>query len=164
MYLLDANILMTAADTHYPHDVVPGFWTQILESLTIGESKIPVSVHKELIAYKAKWVSAWTMSNVAPEFVLDEDSDQIRELARITDWVTNIRQPPFKASNRNHFLSGADPRIIAAAVVTKPTIVTYEKSTGGTTSQKAKIPDVAAQFGVSCVTPIEMLRGCSRVI
>ncbi|BAU97215.1 PIN domain-containing protein [Corynebacterium suranareeae] len=164
MYLLDANILMTAADSHYPHDVVPGFWTQILDSLATGESKIPESVHKELIAYRAKWVSTWTKTNAAPEFILNEDSAQIQELALITNWVINIRQPPFKISDRNRFLSGADPRIIAVAAVTKSTIVTYEKPAVDPTSRKVKIPDVAAQFGVSCVTPIEMLRGCNRVI
>lgn len=164
MYLIDANILMTAADYHYPGDVAPGFWTQILDLLAAGDAQVPRSVYKELIAYQAKWVTSWTKNNITGDFILEEDLVQIQKLAEIADWVTNIRQPPFKASNRDHFLNGADPRIIAAAAVTDATIVTYEKRAGGTTSQKAKIPDIAEHFRVPCITPVEMLRASKRQI
>lgn len=41
MYLLDANVLISAAERNYPPDVVPGFWDQLLEAVASGEVKIP---------------------------------------------------------------------------------------------------------------------------
>lgn len=74
------------------------------------------------------------------------------------------RQPSFSSHELNKFFAGADPKIIAAAAVKDCTIVTYEKPVKDPLSKKAKIPDIAAQFGVTCITPIEMLREAGRQI
>ena len=153
---------MTAADFHYPVDVVPNFWGQILEMLEAGEAMIPKSVRDELGVYKQKWTTNWVETNVSPQHILVADSDQIRKLKEITNWVVNERQPAFPSRELNRFLKGADPKIIAAAAVEKCTIVTYEKPVNDPNSKKAKIPDVAAQFGVTCVNPIEMFRTVGR--
>jgi hypothetical protein len=52
--------------------------------------------------------------------------------------------------------SGADPFIIAAAIVCSSTVVTEEKPSGG--PQKVKIPDVCKSYRVPCVTLLDLLR------
>ncbi|MDO5099540.1 MAG: DUF4411 family protein [Corynebacterium sp.] len=163
MYLIDANVLMTAADTHYPEDVVPSFWLQILDLLNSGEAKIPQSVYDELIAYQQKWLFQWVKDNVVThDHVLEEDLDQILNLAKVTEWVTNQRKPEYRIHSREKFLAGADPRIIAAAISKGAKIVTYEKATSDPNTRKVKIPEVAAEFNVACMSPIEMFRACKR--
>lgn len=162
MFLLDANVLMTAADFHYPEDVVPNFWVQILEMLDAGEAMIPKPVHDELGVYKQKWTTDWVTTKVLPQHILEENTSHIQKLTEITNWVMYERQPAFPSKELRRFLDGADPRIIAAAAVEKFTIVTYEKPVTDPKSKKAKIPDVAAQFGVKCVNPVEMFRTVGR--
>lgn len=162
MYLIDANVLMTAADYHYPNDVAPGFWEQILEMLNAGQACIPKSVHGELVAYKQKWLTGWVETNIAKSFILNEDQAQLQNLAQVTEWVTHGRQPEVRPHERQKFLTGADPRIIAAAMATQSVIVTYEKPVNAPDALKLKIPDVAAQFEVACIGPVEMLRSCNR--
>lgn len=163
MYLIDANVLMTAADTHYPEDVVPGFWRQILDLFNSGEAKIPQSVYDELIAYQQKWLFQWVKDNVEThDHVLAEDLDQILNLAKVTEWVTNRRKPEYRIHHRDRFLAGADPKIIAAAMSEGAQIVTYEKAASDPNNRKVKIPEVAAEFNVACISPIEMLRACNR--
>lgn len=102
--------------------------------------------------------------NVSQQYILAEDTDQLQKLREITNWLVRERQPAFPSRELNRFLGGADPKIIAAAAVKKCTIVTYEKPVNDSNSKKAKIPDVAAQFGVTCVNPIEMFRAVRRTM
>ena len=52
--------------------------------------------------------------------------------------------------------SGADPFVIATAMVHSCTVVTEEKPSGG--PKKSKIPDVCKDYGVKCVKILDMLR------
>ena len=52
--------------------------------------------------------------------------------------------------------SGADPFVVAAAVVEGAAVVTEEKKSGG--PHKVKIPDVCVVFDVECFPLLELLR------
>lgn len=52
--------------------------------------------------------------------------------------------------------SGADPFLIAAAILRGATVVTQEKKSGGPPS--VKIPDVCAAYGVKCIPLLEFLK------
>lgn len=158
MYLIDSNVLMSAADRIYPFDVVPGYWDQVLAALSARSAAIPASVKSELTVYRQKWLYGWVTANIQNSHVLAENQNQIRNLATVTQWVVSGRTPSYQDSDRTRFLSGADPRIIAAAMDVGGTIVTYEKPLNDPNAKKVKIPDVAAHFGIDCVTPIEMFR------
>jgi hypothetical protein len=54
------------------------------------------------------------------------------------------------------FLDGADPWIIASAIVLKATVVSQETATGAG-SKKIKIPNVCDAFGVPCIDMLTML-------
>jgi hypothetical protein len=164
MYLLDANILMSAADSHYPIEVVPGFWREVLELLDSNQARIHRSVYDELVQYRQKWLYGWVKDNIHDAHILDLDKEQLIKLALVTGWVQHERQPPYRQENLSKFLSGADPQIIAAAMSIEAVIVTYEKGTSNPKSRKVKIPDVASHFGVSCMSPIDMFMKCKRVL
>ena len=52
--------------------------------------------------------------------------------------------------------SGADPFLIAVAMLHKCSIVTEEKPSGG--PHKSKIPDVCKAYSIECIPLLEMLR------
>lgn len=43
MYLLDANVLMTANNTYYPIHVVPEFWAWLAHQCATGHVKMPIA-------------------------------------------------------------------------------------------------------------------------
>ncbi|MGC2371878.1 MAG: DUF4411 family protein, partial [Candidatus Sulfotelmatobacter sp.] len=49
LYLLDANILITAANTYYGISRVPEFWSWLQHQGTSGHIKIPVEMYEEVL-------------------------------------------------------------------------------------------------------------------
>ena len=50
LYLLDANVLITASRLYYPVDQVPEFWSWLQHQATSGFVKIPLEVFEEVRA------------------------------------------------------------------------------------------------------------------
>jgi Domain of unknown function (DUF4411) len=48
LYLLDANVLITASNSYYPVDQVPEFWTWLQRQGADGLIKIPQEVMEEI--------------------------------------------------------------------------------------------------------------------
>ncbi|MEH0147326.1 DUF4411 family protein [Corynebacterium sp. Q4381] len=165
MYLLDANVLISAAERNYPPDVVPGFWDQLLDAVANGEVKIPEAVYREVTTLEDKWLTGWLKNNVDQRRgdVLYENLAQARMLARVADWVTDPARP-YASRHVNNFLRHADPRLIAAAATEAAVVVTYEERVADPNSTKVKIPNVADEFGVACVLPMEMFRSLRRTL
>lgn len=61
-----------------------------------------------------------------------------------------------KETEKARFLSGADPWLIAKAVVTGSTIVTHELAVPAN-STKVKIPNICNKFGVSFIDTYDLL-------
>ncbi|MGC8549553.1 MAG: DUF4411 family protein [Acidobacteriaceae bacterium] len=50
LYLLDANVLITANSAYYPLDQVPEFWEWIHDQAASGRIKIPREIMEEIKA------------------------------------------------------------------------------------------------------------------
>ena len=48
LYLLDANVLITAHNSYYPIDTVPEFWTWLVHRGQAGDLKIPLENYEEV--------------------------------------------------------------------------------------------------------------------
>ena len=48
MYLLDANVPITAANQYYPLDAVPEFWDWLAYQAEIGNVKMPIETFEEV--------------------------------------------------------------------------------------------------------------------
>ncbi len=64
--------------------------------------------------------------------------------------------PSYAEPNRNLFLSGADPWLIAKAKVLDATVVTHETLVGPD-SKKVKIPNVCRHFETRCCDIYDLL-------
>lgn len=165
MFLLDANVLMAAADDHYPVDVAPGFWSQLREMLDEGQARIPFAVYREMTVHQQRWLTRWLAENVPQgcSAVLQEDGEQLQALGDLAQWLTDPERS-FASHHVSRFLKGADPRLLAAAKVTGGSVVTYEEFISDPNVKKVKIPHVAQHLGIQCVKPVEMFRRLNRTM
>jgi hypothetical protein len=60
LYLLDANILITAANTYYGITRVPEFWSWLQHQETSGRIKIPVEMYEEVLEAARMTMKCWT--------------------------------------------------------------------------------------------------------
>ncbi|MGA7218513.1 MAG: DUF4411 family protein, partial [Candidatus Sulfotelmatobacter sp.] len=69
LYLLDANILITAANTYYSISRVPEFWSWLQHQGASGQIKIPLEMYEEVLEGESTTTSYWIglkMMRIAP--------------------------------------------------------------------------------------------------
>ena len=154
-YLLDANIFIQAQNQHYGMDFCPAFWDFLkleAESKTIVSSDM---VYDELKLFNDE-VSAWVVEYRDLLFTVSSQEEEIQKKFReVADFIST--HTTYKESEKDRFLSGADPWLIATANVMNLTIVTHEVLVPSN-STKVKIPNVAREFGVDYISPYKMIR------
>ena len=78
LYLLDANILITAANTYYGISRVPEFWSWLHHQAASGHVKLPIEMYEEVLEGRQEddelldWVKD---DKNRPALVLDEMSN-----------------------------------------------------------------------------------------
>jgi hypothetical protein len=151
-YWLDSTVFIEAKNGAYGFDIVPGFWEWIEQQSAAKVLSSSTLVHDELVEGNdqlARWTKERKDSGL---FVVPNETVQ-KVMTDIADFVS----ASYDGANATLFLEGADAWTIAHAAIDGAVVVTHEKLVGPN-CRKAKIPNVAKQFGVKCVTPYEMLR------
>lgn len=153
LYLLDANVLITAHNTYYPIERVPQFWEWIIDNAENGRIKIPYEILKELEAGTRKdTLSEWVKTN-RKTLLLDEDVDKL--------FVNKIIEQGYASDltdDETHKL-GRDPFLIAYAMAESDRcVVTLETSSPRKQRANRKIPDVCDQLNIRCIDTFAMLR------
>lgn len=78
LYLLDANVLITANNTYYPLDQIPEFWSWVHHQAISNRIKIPREIMEEIVAGRRDndplidWIST---PEIKFALLLDEDVD-----------------------------------------------------------------------------------------
>ena len=159
MFLIDANILITAYKKYYPFDFCAGFWDFILEQCGRGKIGLIKSIIDEIKDGNDE-LSEWIGDNIQSLNVIDNTIPEIQILyARIADALE------YKKISKNHsdaeirrFLDKADPWLIATALHYGYKVVTNENIVERNSS-KVKIPNVCRYFDVDYeIEPFLMLR------
>lgn len=159
LYLLDANVLITANNTYYPIDRVPEFWEWLADKTKSGEIKMPLEIFEEVKeGGKDKdkdLLLAWLKDdNLKKTLVLDEEVD----VAHVQS-VINTGYAPDLTDDQIEFL-GRDPFLIAYGLASPSdrVIVTTEVSAPGKKKQNRKVPDVCKTMGVSSCDTFQCLK------
>ena len=137
---------LTELTRTYPQDVFPTVWDKVDDLITHGLICSSEEVYIEIIAQDdilAEWVKQ------RRHIFLPIDINTQKYVKRIL-----ASHPTLLDLKKNK--SGADPFLIAVAMIHHCAVVTQERPSGGT--QKAKIPDVCKAYGLECITVLEMLR------
>ena len=144
LYLLDANVLITASNTYYQLDRVPEFWTWLIHQGESGNVKIPREIFEEITDGNddlAQWAKRDEVQN-ALIFDEDVDVDEVRKV--IEEGYAN------DLSDEELIKVGRDPFLVAYASVDRANrkVVTTEVSKPRRVRGNRHVPDVCRDFGV----------------
>ena len=150
LYLLDANVLITANGAYYPLDQVPEFWTWINNQATSDRIQIPREIMEEIKAGRKDqdplldWICT---PEIEAGLIVNETVDD----ALVRRVVSNGYAPDLSDDEVEKI--GRDPFLIAYALAnpTDRKVVTTEVSRPSTQRANRKIPDVCLAVGaLSC--------------
>lgn len=159
MYLLDANVLMTAHNTYYPIDVVPEFWSWLFHQCVAGHVKMPIETFEEVkdgsTDAARDLLYAWVHDTTHKQaIVLDEEVDLLRVQQVIAEgYADDLTDDEIEQLGR-------DPFLIAYALASPSDriVVTTEASKPSKRRQNRRVPDVCKSLGVRWVDTFAMLR------
>ena len=151
-YLLDSNTFIQAKNTYYSMVICPGYWEWLLHSNNEhGVVSIDL-VQKELEKGKDD-LTAWAKNN-SHIFMPVSDEPTQQAFITVANYVSTLNN--LKEAAKGEFLDGADPWLIAKAIVTGTTIVTHEKL-NLESKRKIFIPNICQYFKVPYIDTFEML-------
>jgi len=150
MYLLDANVLITAKNQYYGFELCPGYWEWLDTAHAKGVVGSIEHVCDELAAGNDP-LAAWAEKRRGT-FFQDLDPQTQPALGQVSQWVMSAGYQPAAVS---HFFQVADYYLIAAALAHGRTMVSLEVASN--TKKRVKIPDVCMGLGVKHVSPFVML-------
>jgi hypothetical protein len=154
LYLLDANILITAANTYYGISRVPEFWSWLQHQEASGQIKIPVEMYEEVLEGRKHddelldWVKNDTNRKA---LIFDEESNPVlvRRVVKegygddlTDDEIEKLGRDPFLIA---YGLADAN-RCIATTEVSKPSKHRHNRH----------IPDVCAALKLNCFGPWDL--------
>jgi hypothetical protein len=152
LYLLDANVLITANSAYYPLDQVPEFWTWVHYQATTGRVRIPQEIMEEIKAGRRDldplldWICA---PEIETTLLLGETVD-----AKLLQRVVTAGYAPDLTDDEVEKI-GRDPFLVAYALVDPAgrTVVTTEVSRPSAQRANRKLPDVCRDLGAQCCGP-----------
>ena len=159
LYLIDANVLITAGNRYYPIDVVPEFWEWLAHCGAAGDIKMPLETFEEVKDgsndEERDLLFAWIQEEANKKAILfDEEvnSDLVRR-------VIEEGYAPDLTDDETEQI-GRDPFLIAYGLASPADrcVVTTEVSAPRKQRQNRRIPDVCASLGVTSCDTFEMLR------
>ncbi len=154
MYLLDANTLIEAKNRYYSMTVCPGYWAWILKSHAHGLVASIDHVGEELRRGKDD-LAAWVKLN-KDLFWHVSDPETQSAFATVAAHVAS-QAGLMKAGAVDEFLSGADPWLIAKAMVTPDCVLVTHEQLNLQRKNKFIIPNVCQHFGVPWVDTFQVL-------
>jgi hypothetical protein len=159
LYLVDANVLITAHNDYYPIDGVPEFWEWIVHQATNDAIKMPIEIYEEIKLggkdTQKDMLFGWAVQPAIKKcLVLAEDVDQAH--------VADCTKKGYAAdlTDAEILRIGRDPFLIAYAMASpkQRCVVSNEVSSPAKTRQNRKIPDVCSTLGIQCCNIFAMSR------
>jgi Domain of unknown function (DUF4411) len=156
LYLLDANVLITASNVYYPLDQIPEFWKWIHHQANLGYVKLPIEILEEVLAGTKKDdpLLDWLKHNDRHEaFRLDEtvDPGAVQHVVN-NGYASNLTDDEIEEIGRDPFL------VAYAMVANDRCVVTTEVSKPSKQRQNRQLPDVCNALGVNWCNPFTAYR------
>jgi Domain of unknown function (DUF4411) len=151
VYLLDANVLITANAQYYAVDRVPEYWDWLRHMAAAGHVKMPVEIYEEVQdgpSNEKDLVYAWLQEPETKKAILLPDKVDVGLVRKI---MVEGYAPDLTDDQVERV--GRDPFLIAHGLATGRCIVTAETSEPKKQRHNRKIPDVCDGFGVKWCEP-----------
>lgn len=158
IYLLDANVLITAHNSYYPIDGVPEFWSWLLHQGAAGVIKMPQENFEEVrdgSQDEEDLLCNWVKAEVFhANLLFDEEVD--------SDLVARVVSEGYAPDLNDQEIAqiGRDPFLIAYALASPEErfVVTTEVSRPSRVRQNRHIPNVCDTMGVTCYHTFQMTK------
>lgn len=143
IYLLDANVLITAKNLYYEFGRVDQYWGWLAFHAEQGDAKIPLEIYEEITIGKDQ-LATWAKDNKTA-LVLGEEVD----VALVQNVITHGYASDLTDIELE--VMGRDPFLIAYALadINNRIVVTGEVRSNKR-RQNRPIPSVCDDFGVKC--------------
>jgi hypothetical protein len=159
IYLLDANVLITAHTSYYPVDTVPEFWAWLAHHCAAGTIKMPIDTFEEESDGGANQgrnlLYNWIQDDAnKTALLLPGEADPVLVRRVVSEgYAPDLTDDEVEGLRRDPFLIAH-----ALAVPADRCVVTTEVSKPSKTRQNRKVPDVCATVGVRCCDTFTLLR------
>jgi len=130
----------------YPPDVFPGVWEKVEQLISDQVLCSSEEIYIEIVA-EDDALADWAKKR--KQIFLPTNEDVQRYVKDILQTHSNLLELKINKS-------GADPFLIAMAMLHKCAVVTEEKPSGG--PERSKIPDVCRAYAIECIKVLEMLK------
>lgn len=158
LYLLDANVLITAHHLYYPVDAVEEFWGWLAHNGVNGALKMPLETYEEVRDggndEERDLLFGWVRgADNRAAMLFDEEVDPDLVQRVLDAYAPDLTDDEIETIGR-------DPFLIAYALADPANrcVVTTEVSARRKTRQNRRVPDVCADLGVTCCDTFAMLR------
>ena len=159
LYLIDANVLITAHNLYYPVNGVPEFWAWLSFRAAAGDIKMPLEIYEEVkdggTDEERDLLFGWVSEEVNKAALILEEEVDPDLVSRVVDagYARDLNDLEIEQIGRDPFLIA-----YALAAPAERCVVTTEVSAPRKQRQNRKIPDVCASLGASCCDTFTMLR------
>ncbi|MCI0152232.1 DUF4411 family protein [Paraburkholderia sediminicola] len=159
LYLLDANVLITAHRDYYAMEMVPVFWDWLLYMAEQGFVKMPIETLEEVRdgggkVKKDALVTWLKRADVYKKLLLREEVDaELVSAVLAKGYAIDLTDTEIEEIGRDPFLIA-----YAAADPMNRTVVSIEVSAPGKKRANRRVPDVCKDNGVSVCNTFTMLR------
>lgn len=159
LYLLDANVLITAHRDYYPIDMIPEFWDWLLHMAQAGFVKMPQETLEEVRdgngKVKKDALVEWLRREDVYDGLLLKEEAEPRYVSEVLDRGYGIGLTDTEIE-----LIGRDPFLVAYAVADAENrvVVSIEVSSPAKQRANRRVPDVCRDNGVRCCNTFAMLR------
>ncbi|MBS0556675.1 MAG: DUF4411 family protein [Proteobacteria bacterium] len=157
IYIVDADVLLTAKNRYYAFDLCPGFWASIIHEHKSGRLRSIDSVRRELLNGRPdEDLVLWVKNKLPSGFFLDtSEPDVANAFGEVMLWATRSSQ--YYDSAKAAFATKADGWLVAYAMVHGVKVATNELSNPDS-RREVKLGDACLKFGVKYEDTFEMLR------
>lgn len=145
-YSSDTSVIIEGWTRDFPPDIFPGVWVKIEELIDGG---VLVATEEVLIELERKHDKAYEWASKHKHMFIPTDE-------KIQQAVRGILRDHKKLIDTRRNRSGADPFVIALALVENLTVVTAENLSNS--PERPKIPDVCEALGIRWLNMIELFR------
>jgi hypothetical protein len=159
LYLLDANILITAARDFYNFDFGNNFWDFLVRKAEDNRIKSIDKVYDEIIGGNDR-LKEWAETDFFEHFLDTTEDEVLNNYSKLMEWAEK-QKGKYSQNAINAFIkeNNADPWLIAYAMKNKQkiVIVTFEKKVDNI-KRKIPIPNVCEEFSIEYCDLYQMLK------
>jgi hypothetical protein len=158
LYLLDANVLITANNSYYPVDRVPEYWEWLLHMSEAGHIKMPIEIFEEVKDGpkdgEKDLLYSWIQQEECRKALILNKDVNVTFVQQVVDngYANDLTDDEVEQIGRDPFLvayaMAAQNRCVVTAEVSKPSKKRHNRH----------LPDVCKTIGVRPCDPFELSR------